>query len=109
MDIFLAAFDDLPNPRAANVRHDLCGLLVVGFVAVLCGAVSRAEMSDFGRAKQHIFRGFQKLSQILVRLGSSGASGRSTAPVHGVGKGRECGGWVRDFIGRPAATASAPR
>ena len=52
MDIFLAAFDDIPDPRADNARHDLCELLVVGFVAVLCGATSCAEMAAFGRAKE---------------------------------------------------------
>ena len=40
MDIFLAAFDDIPDPRADNARHDLCELLVAGFVAVLCGATA---------------------------------------------------------------------
>ena len=61
MDIFLAAFDDIPDPRADNARHDLCELLVVSFVAVLCGATSCAEMADFGRAKEHVFRDFLKL------------------------------------------------
>ena len=61
MDIFLAAFDDIPDPRADNARHDLCELLVVGFVAVLCGATSCAEMADFGRAKEHVFKDFLKL------------------------------------------------
>ena len=61
MDIFLAAFADIPDPRADNARHDLCELLVVGFVAVLCGATSCAEMADFGRAKEHVFRDFLKL------------------------------------------------
>ncbi|MDP3958501.1 MAG: ISAs1 family transposase [Pseudorhodobacter sp.] len=61
MDIFLAAFDDIPDPRADNARHDLCELLVVGFVAVLRGATSCAEMADFGRAKEHVFRDFLKL------------------------------------------------
>ena len=28
MDIFFAAFDDIPDPRADNARHDLCELLV---------------------------------------------------------------------------------
>jgi len=70
LDTFLAAFDDIPDPRSANVRHDLCGLLVVGFVAVLCGAVSCAEMSDFGRAKEHVFRGFLKLipTRLIIDL-----------------------------------------
>ena len=61
MDTFLAAFEDIPDPRADNARHDLCELLVLGFVAVLCGAMNSAEMADFGRAKEHVFRGFLKL------------------------------------------------
>ena len=65
MDIFLAAFDDIPDPRANNARHDLCELLVVGFAAGLCGATSCAEMADFGRAKEHIFRGFLKLRHAI--------------------------------------------
>ncbi len=40
MDIFLTAFDDIPDPRADNARHDLSERLVIAFVAVLCGATS---------------------------------------------------------------------
>ena len=58
MDIFLAAIDNLPDPRAGNARHDLCELLVVGFAARLCGAISCAGIADFCRAKDHVFRGF---------------------------------------------------
>ncbi len=65
MDIFLAAFDDVPDPRADNARHDLCELLVVGFVAVLCFATNCAEMAAFGRAKEHVFRGFLKLRHAI--------------------------------------------
>ena len=65
MDVFLAAFDDVPDLRADNARHDLCELLVVGFVAVLCGATNYAGMAAFGRAKQHVFRGFLKLRQAI--------------------------------------------
>lgn len=65
MDIFLAAFEDAPDPRADNARHDLCELLVVGFVAVLCGATSCAEMAAFGRAKEHVFRSFLKLRHAI--------------------------------------------
>jgi hypothetical protein len=65
MDIFLAAIDDVPDPRADNARHDRCELLVVAFVAVLCGATSYAEMTDFGRAKEHVFRGFLKLKNAM--------------------------------------------
>jgi len=65
MESFLTAFDDVPDPRARNTRHDLCELLVVGFVAVLCGATSCAEMSAFGRAKEHVFRDFLKLKHSI--------------------------------------------
>ena len=65
MDIFLSAFDSVPDPRADNARHDLCDLLVAGFVAVLCGATSCADRADFGRAKEHVFRGFLKLKHAI--------------------------------------------
>ena len=65
MGIFLAAFDDIPDPRADTARHDLCELLVVGFVAALCGATSCAGMADFGRAKEHVFRGFLKFTHFI--------------------------------------------
>lgn len=58
MQIFLSAFDDIPDPRADNARHDLGELLVVAFVAVLCGATSCAEMAAFSRAKERVFRDF---------------------------------------------------
>ena len=61
MQIFLSAFDDIPDPRADNARHDLGELLVVAFVAVLCGATSCAEMAAFGRAKERVFRDFLRL------------------------------------------------
>lgn len=61
MQIFLSAFDDVPDPRADNARHDLGELLVVAFVAVLCGATSCAEMAAFGRAKERVFRAFLRL------------------------------------------------
>ncbi len=65
MHIFLSAFDDVPDPRAENARHDLGELLVIAFVAVLCGATSCAEMSAFGRAKENIFRDFLKLKHAI--------------------------------------------
>jgi len=37
MEFFLTERKDVPDPRASNSRHDLCELLVVAFVAVLCG------------------------------------------------------------------------
>jgi len=66
MDIFISAFDEVPDPRADNSRPDLCALLVVAFVAVLCGATSCAEMADFGRAKEHVFRSFPELKHAIM-------------------------------------------
>jgi predicted transposase YbfD/YdcC len=65
MQIFLTAFDEVPDPRAGNARHDLAELLVVAFVSVLCGATSCAEMAAFGRAKEHVFRDFLKLRHAI--------------------------------------------
>jgi len=65
MQIFLTAFDDIPDPRANNARHDLGELLVIAFVSVLCGATSCAEMAAFGRAKENVFRGFLKLKHAV--------------------------------------------
>ena len=65
MHLFLSAFDDVPDPRAENARHDLGELLVIAFVSVLCGATSCAEMSAFGRAKESIFREFLKLKHAI--------------------------------------------
>ena len=55
MQIFLSAFDAIPDPRAKNVRHDLGELLVIDFVSVLCGSVSCAEVAAYGRAKESVF------------------------------------------------------
>jgi len=48
MHLFLSAFEDFPDPRAANARHDLGELLVIAFVSVLCRATSCAKMAAFG-------------------------------------------------------------
>ena len=34
MQIFLSAFEDIPDPRASNARYDLGELLVIAFVSV---------------------------------------------------------------------------
>jgi predicted transposase YbfD/YdcC len=65
MDIFLSAFDDVPDPRAENARHNLGELLVIAFISVLCGATSCAEMAAFGRAKERVFNGFLKLKHAI--------------------------------------------
>jgi predicted transposase YbfD/YdcC len=65
MQVFLSAFDDVPDPRASNARHDLGELLVIAFVSVLCGSTSCAEMAAFGRAKESLFRDFLKLKHAI--------------------------------------------
>lgn len=65
MQIFLSAFDDIPDPRADNARHDLGELLVIAFVAVLCGATTCAGMATFGRAKERLFRDFLDLKHAI--------------------------------------------
>ena len=57
----IAAFDSVPDPRAENVRHDLGEILIIAFIAVLCGAQGCAEMAQFGRAKLKFFKRFLKL------------------------------------------------
>jgi predicted transposase YbfD/YdcC len=61
MQLFIAAFERVPDPRAENVRHDLGEMLIIAFVAVLCGAQGCAEMAEFGRAKLKFFKRFLKL------------------------------------------------
>lgn len=61
MQLFIAAFESVPDPRAENVRHDLGEVLIIAFVAVLCGAQGCAEMAQFGRVKLEFFRRFLKL------------------------------------------------
>jgi predicted transposase YbfD/YdcC len=61
MQLFIAAFDSVPDPRAENVRHNLGEMLIIAFVAVLCGAQGCAEMAEFGRAKLKFFKRFLAL------------------------------------------------
>ena len=61
MQLFLAAFQSVPDPRADNVRHNLAELLIIAFLAVLCGATSCAEMAEFGRVKLKFLKRFLKL------------------------------------------------
>ena len=51
MQLFIAAFENVPDPRAESTRHDLVELLIIAFIAVLCGARSCSEMAEFGREK----------------------------------------------------------
>src|SRR5215831_4256199 len=61
MQLFLTAFESVPAPRAENVRHDLVEILLIAFLAVLCGAQHCSEMAEFGRAKLKFLNRFLKL------------------------------------------------
>jgi predicted transposase YbfD/YdcC len=61
MQLFLAAFASVPDPRADNVRHDLVEILIIAFVAVLCGATGCCEMAEFGRTKIRFLKRFLTL------------------------------------------------
>jgi predicted transposase YbfD/YdcC len=61
MQLFLTAFESVPDPRAENTRHDLVEILIIAFIAVLCGAQNCSEMAEFGRAKIKLFKRFLKL------------------------------------------------
>src|SRR5215467_8723152 len=61
MQLFLTAFESVPDPRAENSRHDLIEILLIAFLAVLCGAQHCSEMAEFGSAKLKFLRRFLKL------------------------------------------------
>ena len=61
MGKFRKIFRRLPDPRAANARHDLLEILVIALAAVLCGAESCADMAEFGEAKEGLLRLFLRL------------------------------------------------
>ncbi len=58
MQKFTRVFQELPDPRAGNARHDLTEILVIALAAVLCGAEGCADMADFGVAKEGLLRQF---------------------------------------------------
>lgn len=58
---FRRLFRQVPDPRAANVRHSLLELLVIALAATLCGAEGCADMADFGEAKEGLLRLFLSL------------------------------------------------
>lgn len=56
MKEFRRIFGALPDPRAANARHELLEVLFIALAAVLCGAESCADMEDFGQSKEGVLR-----------------------------------------------------
>ena len=64
MQEFTRVFQELPDPRADNARHDLTEILVVALAAMLCGAEGCADMADFGQAKEGLLRRFLRLERL---------------------------------------------
>jgi predicted transposase YbfD/YdcC len=56
-------FRRLRDPRAANASYPLLEILFVALAAVLCGAKSCTDMSDFGRRKIDLLRRFVPLER----------------------------------------------
>src|SRR6266704_3312664 len=54
-------FRRLRDPRAANTSYPLLEIILVALAAVLCGAKSCTDMSDFGRRKIELLRQFVPL------------------------------------------------
>ena len=61
MQMFIAAFESVPDPRAENVRHSLVDILLIAFLAVLCGAQTCCEMAEYGHAKRRFLKRFLDL------------------------------------------------
>jgi predicted transposase YbfD/YdcC len=63
MDKLKICFRKLRDPRAANTSYPLLEVLFVALAAVLCGAKSCTDMSDFGRRKIDLLRRFVPLAK----------------------------------------------
>ena len=79
MQLFLTAFESVPDPRAENSRHDLVEILLVAFLAVLCGAQHCSEMAEFGRAKLKFLTEGGQTAKWLVRRASFAPRPRPSA------------------------------
>ena len=47
-------FAVLPDPRAANARHELPEIMFIALAATLAGAKTCVEMAEFGQAKEEL-------------------------------------------------------
>jgi predicted transposase YbfD/YdcC len=61
VDGFEVGFVEVPDPRAANARHDLVEILFIALAATLCGAETCTDMAQFAESKQGVLRRFLRL------------------------------------------------
>jgi predicted transposase YbfD/YdcC len=61
MQAFRSLFGALPDPRAANARHDLAEILLISFAATLCGAQTCVDIAEFAQAKEAMLRTIMRL------------------------------------------------
>lgn len=47
-------FDDIPDPRAANVRHRLADILLLAIASALCGGETCVDFAQFARSKRAV-------------------------------------------------------
>lgn len=59
----LTHFAVLPDPRAANARHELSEIMFIAIAATLAGAKTCVEMAEFGGAKEALRRQVPELQQ----------------------------------------------
>ncbi|MCY2952801.1 MAG: transposase family protein [Planctomycetota bacterium] len=64
---FPRAFEQMPDPRAANRRHKRIDALTIALFAVICGADGWAAMAQYGRAKRAWLRTFLDLPHGIER------------------------------------------
>jgi predicted transposase YbfD/YdcC len=57
----LRFFQQLPDPRAANVRHRLVDVLLIALLGMLCDADGWEDLEDFAKAKASWFVSFMDL------------------------------------------------
>jgi len=57
----LRVFEELPDPRRANARHQLMDILTIALLAVICGANGWAAVAAYGRAKYAWLKTFLEL------------------------------------------------
>ena len=92
----LRAFDDLPDPRAANVTHKLHDMIVIAACAVICGADGWAAVEIFGHSKLAWFGTFLDLPHGVP---SHDTFGRVFAALDPDAFERRFAGWVAALAG----------